>query len=163
MNTSLMVTRTFVVGYDGSPEATHALDEVLSWLNPEGTKIIIVSIAQLYSKKNFLNILRVDFDIQLLDDANEEIEQRTREFVNALRDKIAEKHSQLNVLSITRTGDPREELVKVALEFNADAVVVGQRGLGPLERTILGSVSNHLVNNCPCSVIVVRHQHKENE
>ena len=35
-------------------------------------------------------------------------------------------------------------------------IVVGSRGTGRLKRALLGSVSEHLVRNAPCPVLVVR-------
>lgn len=52
-------------------------------------------------------------------------------------------------------GDPARTLVEQAEARNADLVVLGSRGLGPLEGLLLGSVSSkvsHLLNR-PCVVV----------
>ena len=53
-------------------------------------------------------------------------------------------------------GDPREEIVRMAEEWSADLVVLGARGLGPLSRALLGSVSTAVVRHAPCAVLVMR-------
>jgi nucleotide-binding universal stress UspA family protein len=46
--------------------------------------------------------------------------------------------------------------VKEAEIWGADAIVIGARGLGPLDRLLLGSVSTAVVSHAPCSVEVFR-------
>ncbi|MGH7353641.1 MAG: universal stress protein, partial [Candidatus Rokuibacteriota bacterium] len=50
----------------------------------------------------------------------------------------------------------REEIVRAVVEWPADLIVVGARGLGALARLVLGSVSEHVVHHAPCAVLVVR-------
>lgn len=53
-------------------------------------------------------------------------------------------------------GDPAEVICQVARSGAYDLVVVGSRGLGAVERFLLGSVSGAVVNRAPCLVLVVR-------
>ncbi len=53
-------------------------------------------------------------------------------------------------------GAPREVICSVAKEEQPDILVVGSRGLGSLERLVLGSVSDYVVHHAPCPVLVVR-------
>ncbi len=54
------------------------------------------------------------------------------------------------------TGDPAEEIVRLAHIHKADLVVLGSRGLTGLKRIISGSVSSQVVMDAPCSVLVVK-------
>lgn len=51
-------------------------------------------------------------------------------------------------------GDPVEEIVAEAKTGGYDLVVVGSRGLGPVGRLLLGSVSTQVVDRSPCPVLV---------
>jgi nucleotide-binding universal stress UspA family protein len=55
-------------------------------------------------------------------------------------------------------GDPRREINAEAERWHADSVFVGARGLGALDRLLLGSVSGAVVNHAHCAVEIVRHQ-----
>ena len=53
-------------------------------------------------------------------------------------------------------GDPADVICRRARELDADLIVVGSRGLGTLDRFLLGSVSAAVAQRAPCSVLVVR-------
>jgi len=53
-------------------------------------------------------------------------------------------------------GSPDSRIVETAEEWKADLIVVGSHGYSRWERLLLGSVSDSVVHNAPCSVLVVR-------
>jgi nucleotide-binding universal stress UspA family protein len=53
-------------------------------------------------------------------------------------------------------GRPGPALCDFATEVRAHAIVVGSRGRGEIKRALLGSVSDYVVRNAPCSVVVTR-------
>lgn len=53
-------------------------------------------------------------------------------------------------------GRPERALIADAERFDADLIVVGARGHGPLTATLLGSVSRAVIETAPCSVLVAR-------
>jgi len=53
-------------------------------------------------------------------------------------------------------GDPAERILDHARAVSADMIVLGSRGLGNLKGAILGSVSNKIAVQAPCSVVTVR-------
>jgi nucleotide-binding universal stress UspA family protein len=61
-----------------------------------------------------------------------------------------------------RIGHPAEEILEVAREVGADLVFIGSHGNTGLERLLLGSVSERVVREARCPVMVVRHKGYEN-
>ncbi len=87
------------------------------------------------------------------------------------RDKIdpettpgtAEAESFLDDLAASATGpvhrhavggDPADAILQVARDVDADLIVVGNKGMKGMGR-ILGSVTNTVAHNAPCSVLIV--------
>ena len=55
-----------------------------------------------------------------------------------------------------KIGDPAEEILKVAAKRKADLIVMGAKGLGTIDRVLLGSVSMQVLQYAHCPVLVVR-------
>jgi nucleotide-binding universal stress UspA family protein len=51
-------------------------------------------------------------------------------------------------------GDPKAQIMQKITEEKIDILIVGHRNLGMVSRVLLGSVSEYLVRNAPCSVLV---------
>lgn len=62
----------------------------------------------------------------------------------------------IDVSFLVWTGDPGDQIVEAAEAENVDMVVVGSHGRGAVGRLFLGSVSEHVVRNARCPVLVVR-------
>lgn len=54
------------------------------------------------------------------------------------------------------TGDPAEEIVRLANIHKAHLIVIGNRGLTGVNRILQGSVSSQVVGDAHCSVMVVK-------
>jgi len=51
-------------------------------------------------------------------------------------------------------GEPAAMLCELAASLSARAIVIGSRGHGAIKRAFLGSVSDYVVRNAPCPVVV---------
>jgi nucleotide-binding universal stress UspA family protein len=95
-----------------------------------------------------------------VDESLAELRRRLREqarlIASGARDLLL-KHWTL-IEEQASEGDPREEIVRAAEEWPADLVVLGARGLTPLKRVLLGSVSTSVVRYAHCPVLVVKGQ-----
>jgi nucleotide-binding universal stress UspA family protein len=58
--------------------------------------------------------------------------------------------------SVVMRGDAGAALCDLARERAASAIVMGSRGRGGIKRALLGSVSDYVVRNAPCPVIITR-------
>ena len=61
---------------------------------------------------------------------------------------------------VYQLGNAAEEIMQVAAELHADLIVMGAKGLGAIDRFLIGSVSTRVVQHANCSVLVVRSQSK---
>jgi nucleotide-binding universal stress UspA family protein len=60
----------------------------------------------------------------------------------------------LKVTKALKTGDPAQEIIQAARDEDVDIIFMGAKGKGPLDRAILGSVSNKVLKSADRSVMI---------
>jgi nucleotide-binding universal stress UspA family protein len=89
----------------------------------------------------------------------EESDQREKARLSRLADTATARLQKVGLITdnLVIDGDPRYEINAEADRWKADCVFVGARGLGAIDRLLLGSVSGSVVAHAHCTVEVVRH------
>jgi nucleotide-binding universal stress UspA family protein len=64
----------------------------------------------------------------------------------------------LNVVPKVIEGNPRSAILSEAKAWGAETIFIGARGLGVMDRLLLGSVSTAIVTHAECAVEVIRHK-----
>eukprot|EP00244_Chara_vulgaris_P002631 TRINITY_DN14684_c0_g1_i1.p1 TRINITY_DN14684_c0_g1~~TRINITY_DN14684_c0_g1_i1.p1 ORF type:complete len:129 (-),score=27.74 TRINITY_DN14684_c0_g1_i1:264-650(-) len=64
--------------------------------------------------------------------------------------------SQLQCAGNILEGDERDVICKEVLRVCADILIVGCRGLNPLQKAFLGSVSDYCARHSACPVVIVK-------
>jgi len=73
--------------------------------------------------------------------------------------KLIDMHfsgSTLLVESVILHGNPAKKICEFAKKVDASIVVIGTMGHGKIQSKLLGSVSDKVIKNCHCSVLLVR-------
>jgi len=153
--------RTIGMGMDYSPSSKAAARWAVDNLVKAGDRIILVHVlpkgADASHKELWMNTGSpliplpefMEMNVQARYGLNPD-----KEVLEILQ--AASKAKQVEVLAKIYWGDAREKLCEAVDDLKADLFVLGCRGLGPLKRALLGSVSNYVVNNATCPVTVVR-------
>jgi nucleotide-binding universal stress UspA family protein len=85
-------------------------------------------------------------------------EEKAKEVARRLAEKGAQELTKAGFTaeSVFRIGNPAEEIIKVASKEKADLIVMGAKGLGTIDKVLLGSVSMQVLQYANCPVLVVR-------
>jgi nucleotide-binding universal stress UspA family protein len=143
--------RKIVVGVDGSDESRRAIAFIESLdLAPE-SEVLLVAVAESVLVPASLPATAREALRAL---AAETAEQRRASLRDMLGGAVGRLGARARVQTSTVLGDPASRLVEAAA--GADLLAVGSRGLGPVRRLLLGSVSERVLNRAPCPVLVVK-------
>ena len=133
-----------VIGVDGSPEADDAVKAVAARDWPVGAEAHLITALG----SPMIPAWRLIQDYY--QNEREWAHQRLESLAAVLRGR------GLNVTQMVKQGDPKRVLLDEAEKLEADSIFVGARGLGKLQRILLGSVSSAVAAQARCSVEVIR-------
>lgn len=88
--------------------------------------------------------------------SDEETGQEGRRLLDEKQQQIESSGGTVGDATLVPGNDPAEEIVKLTRDATVGMVVVGNRGLGPLQYAVRGSVSSTVVREADCPVLVVR-------
>jgi nucleotide-binding universal stress UspA family protein len=145
-----------VIGVDGSVHSRRAVDRVGSLAVPPGGAITLVAVLEPLRPVS-VGLLPPSLRATIGRELTAFEAERTRSLQRTL-DRAARplEHAGWAVETQVRTGVPLAELLAAVHVTRADMLVVGARGVGGLERLLLGSVAEGALSRSPVSVLVVR-------
>jgi nucleotide-binding universal stress UspA family protein len=66
------------------------------------------------------------------------------------------QHPNVHVVHLLEDGNPGEEILRIADEFPADLIVMGTHGRRGLQRLLMGSVAEYVLERASCPVLTVK-------
>ncbi len=146
--------RNVVAGVDFSPVGELALEHVLELASDDpNVEPHFVHVAQAQGA-----LLRVEIGEETrtltLEQATSHLVAHVERHLDALRKRRSVRFAR--AVTHVRVGSPAEQITELALELDADLVVVGTHGRRGIRRMLLGSVAEAVIRLAPCPVYVVR-------
>ena len=148
-----MVTyKTIVVPTDGSENAKRALAHALAVADRNQAELIVVHVANIVSAISNFDQTPISggYVSELI---AEDMEETGKEILN---DVVQEIPTGVKVKSVFDVGSPGPALLAVAKKYDADLIVMGSRGLGPLKGLFMGSVSSYVTSHSTCPVLIIK-------
>lgn len=139
--------KKIIVAVDGSEGSDKAFKKAINIANRNNATLVLTHVVDV---RTYATI--VEYDKVLVN--------RAREHGQELLDKyeqMAKEENVANLKVLMKEGIPKVVISKeVVNEENADLIIVGARGLNAVERFLLGSVSENIVRQAECDVLIVR-------
>jgi len=146
------VLRSAVVAVDGSQDALNAVRLFAGWPTLASLTVHLVGVVEpVPLPRTAPAIIRAQLQASV---TAAEAERRA-----ALERALGAARPLLSAAKTTETltsGDPAAELLRIANANAADLIVLGARGLGAVQRLVLGSVSEAVLHDARCAVLVAK-------
>jgi nucleotide-binding universal stress UspA family protein len=145
------VTSPVLLCTDGSDRSIAALAAGLALLRP-GILLVVVTVMDdadpsLLTGTGFAGGVMSPVDFEQIGKA---AEVAAHAVIAAATESLGIEGADSRILA----GDAGTAICQLASDLSAQAIVMGSRGRGGLKRAVLGSVSDHVVRNAPCPVVV---------
>lgn len=142
-----------LVALDDSPYSGRVLESLTRRKFAASTQLKLLTVIEPLPEE-------VDHKITQTHQINEGRKNAARKLLEKSREALANKLPDRNVHFEIREGDPREQIIDCASEWNASLILIGAHGHGLCPTHHLsdhvGSVSRDVASNANCSVEVVR-------
>ena len=149
MSPSVKVS-SILVPVDFSNPSTKALRYAVALANQFGAKITPLFVVELSELVGMFQLLLDDDEIQATCKAK---------LLKFARKASVPAHLIENAL--VRKGRPYREIVDAARTLKSDMIVISTHGYSAMTRVLLGSVTERVVREAPCPVLVVRDKEHE--
>ena len=136
--------KNILVPIDGSEGSDRAVTQAIDLAEAIGAKINFLYVANI--NQLAINACLSDAILEAVTKAGNVILDRAMEMVP----------SGIEKESFSETGSPAVVILDFATSNNMDLIVMGSRGLGVVKGVLLGSVSQYIVEQSKCPVLVVK-------
>jgi nucleotide-binding universal stress UspA family protein len=145
------MSNVVVICTDGSDIATEAASAGLALLRDDATVILVTVIEE--NDPTLVTGAGMAGGVMSAEAYDTLSRQRTSEGERAV-EQLAARLGIKNARTELLHGDAGMAICEFASEVSASVIVLGSRGRGGFKRALLGSVSDYVVRNAPCSVLV---------
>jgi nucleotide-binding universal stress UspA family protein len=142
-----------LLAMDGSANSAAALKAVAGRNWSRETEICVVAVNDPFVRRRSAGYISWN----MADDKPHDTEE-AREWIRKVVDEPVEilRSTGCNISHKLRFGDAPNMIITEASDWQANSIFLGARGLGPVKRFVLGSVSSAVVSKAKCSVEIVR-------
>lgn len=139
-----------LVAYDGSLLSRKAIETAKYQAAQESdSEVHIVTVMDATGPITNINVSR-SISNELIEKCRPQMEKIEEEFES-------ENISVVSEIMLAEQNDrPGGLICKYARDNEIDLIIMGSRGLGNIKKLFLGSVSNHVVQNAECPVLIIK-------
>lgn len=144
--------KKILVPIDGSPASEKAAKKSIEIAQQYGSEVTFISIADFRGKYTYVGDGVISLPINHSQISALILENQTK-MLDAFTSIIDSKG--IEVKKVVICGVPYEEILKYANETNCDLIVMGRRGFSKIKRFFVGSVTQRIISDAPCPVMVI--------
>ncbi|GEN49731.1 universal stress protein [Alkalibacterium pelagium] len=139
--------KSILVAIDGSTQAEKAFKKAVEVAKRNNAQLVLAHVIDTRAYQSFST-----FDGSIADNARVEAKNTLNEYK-----KYAEEKGLDNVKVVLEYGSPKVMIAKqIPQSENIDLIMLGATGLNAVERIFVGSVSEYVIRQAACDVMIVR-------
>lgn len=149
-----------LIAIDGSHFSQAALQQVLDRPWPENSEVKAISVVEPFRPEyagwhpNYVPVAM---------QAQKDLIDAAKSLVDEAAAKLKEKFGANKVSAEVLEGYIKDQILDTARDWHADLIVVGSHGRKGFTKFLLGSVSEAVLANAPCSVEIVKVPHEDDK
>lgn len=143
--------KKILVPVDGSEGSWRALNTAVELGEKFDSELLVVNVIQPY---NNAALLAVPLDHATVSQGNSELEKIGDKVLEMAQGRLSSYKGGTEFRM--EVGHPSERIIALAKRSNADAIVIGSRGLSGIAEFFLGSVSSKVSQYADIPVLIVK-------
>ncbi|MDI9370005.1 MAG: universal stress protein [Synergistaceae bacterium] len=147
-----------VVPIDGSDTSKGVVDYAIYYANrEEAAEMLFLHVMTILEHEP---VFYGEAEV-ILPPSDDTVKEEFRKFIEERMEVAGQRIPRMSIS--VRKGRVYDQIVRFAEEEDADIIMIGHRGLSPMQRFFLGSVAAKVVAQAPCSVYVHRPKEKRED
>ena len=143
--------KKILVPVDGSEGSWRALNSAVEIGEKFGSELEVVNVIQPY---NNAALLAVPLDHATVSQGNSELEKIGDKVLEMAQERLANYAGKTQFH--LEVGHPSERVIALSKKLEADAIVIGSRGLSGIAEFFLGSVSSKVAQYANVPVLIIK-------
>lgn len=144
--------KKILVPIDGSHVSKKAAEEAIELSNKYDSKLIFVYVVDTRGIYTYDvgGIISVPFNYPKI---TEELIQVKTKFLDAFVSTLAIENKDIE--KVVLHGEPSDKIIDYANKEKVDLIVMGRRGFSKIQRFFVGSVTQRVISDAPCPVLII--------
>lgn len=148
----VVMYKKILLPLDGSTLAEQAIEPALTLAEQTGGKVILVQVPVMDLIVSHPVI--GGYGVLLPDQSSDEAFAQANAYLSQIQNKY--QRSGITIVPMVVEGDPASAIVDTAVLEKADLIVMSTHGRSGLDRFIMGSVTEKVLQKAPCPVLALR-------
>ena len=145
---------TILVPLDGSKNADNALDMAISISKKNQSRLILLHVIDDYVLDFMVDIEGMEIPNSTTVKIRSGLKKKALKMLVDRSNKVSK--NGISCKTDICIGNAGDEILNYSKQNQVDLIIMGARGLGKLKQLLLGSVSNKVVTNSRCPVLIVK-------
>ncbi len=150
--------KKILVPIDGSPVSQKAAEKAIELAERYNSKLVFIYVVDTRGIYTYDvgGIISVPFNYPKI---TEELIQVKTKFLDIFVSSL--EVDDKNVEKIVLHGEPSDKILSYAKKEKLDLIVMGRRGFSAVKRFFVGSVTQRVISDAPCPVLIINDENDE--